>query len=81
MKPDDASKVDYSRAAVSERLQEVARLSDLRSENRLAYKIDMSRDAVSRRLRVVSDLRRDCLALARLGEANGLGRARREGGS
>ncbi len=68
--------VDYSPAAVSARLRQVARLSDLRAENRLAYKIDMAPTAISRRLRIVSDLRRDCLALVRLGEANGLGRAR-----
>ena len=68
--------VDYSPAAVSARLREVARLSDLRPENRLAYKVDMAPAAISRRLRMVSDLRRDCLALVRLGEANGLGRAR-----
>ncbi len=68
--------VDYSPAAVSVRPREVARLSDLAAENGLAYKVDMSPAAISRRLRIVSDLRRDCLALVRLGEANGLGRAR-----
>lgn len=68
--------VDYSSAAVSARLREVARLSDLSPEKRLSYKVDMSPAAISRRLRLVSDLRRDCLALVRLGEANGLGRAR-----
>ncbi len=66
--------IDYSPAAVTARLREVSRLSDLATEKRLACKIEMSSAAVTRRLRVVSMLRRDCLALVRLGEANGLGR-------
>ena len=70
------SRVDYSPAAVTARLKEVSRLSDLRPENRLACKVDMSPAAVTRRLRKVSMLRRSCLALVRIGEANGLGRAR-----
>ncbi len=71
------SRVDYSPGVVTARLQEVSRLSDLRSENRLACKVDMSPAAVTRRLRAVSMLRRGCLVLQRVGEANGLGRARR----
>ncbi len=67
------SRVDYSPAAVTARLREVRRLSDLTTENRLACKVDMSPAAVTHRLRVVSMLRRGCLALVRLGEANGLG--------
>jgi len=70
------NEVDYSAKAVTERLQEASRLSDLRAENRLAYKVDMSPAAVTRRLRAVSMLRDDCLKLVRIGEANGLGRAR-----
>lgn len=68
------SRTDYSTAAVTARLREVSRLSDLRTENRLAYKIDMSPPAVTRRLRTVSMLRRSCLTLVRIGEVNGLGR-------
>jgi len=70
------SKIDYSPGAVTFRLREVGRLSDLRTENRLAAKVDMSPAAVSRRLRVVAMLRRACLKLMRIGEANGLGRSR-----
>ena len=70
------SPIDYSPAAVTARLKEVSRQSDLRTENRLAYKVDMSPAAVTHRLQVVSMLRRDCLALVRIGERNGLGRAR-----
>lgn len=70
--------VDYSPEAVTERLREVDRLSDLRTENRLACKVDMSPAAVTRRLATVSMLRDACLELVRFGEANGLGRGRRD---
>jgi len=46
----------------------------------LAAKVDMSPEAVTRRLRKQSQLRDMCLALQRIGEANGLGRARRRDG-
>ena len=68
------SRVDYSPKAVTERLREVGRLSDLRPDRRLAQKVDMSPEAVTRRLRVVSMLRDSCLELMRIGRANGLGR-------
>jgi hypothetical protein len=71
------SKVDYTPAAVTSRLREVDRLSDLRSDHRLAAKVDMSPAAVGRRLRVVAMLRRDCLKLVRIGVANGLGGSKR----
>lgn len=67
------SKVDYSPAAVTARLREVGRLSDLSTGKRLANKVDMSPSALSRRLKTVSMLRRSCLKLVRIGEANGLG--------
>lgn len=73
------TKVDYSPEAVSARLREVARLTDLSPEKRLDYKIDYSPEAVSRRLRKASALRDACRKLVAVGEANGLGRAR--GGS
>ena len=71
-------RVDYSPEAVTERLREVERLSDLRTENRLACKVDMSPAGVTRRLRTVSMLRDSCLELMRIGQANGLGRGRRD---
>ena len=70
------SRVDYTPSAVTGRLREVGRLSDLRTANRLACKVEMSASAVTHRLRVVSMLRRACLALVRIGEVNGLGRQR-----
>jgi hypothetical protein len=68
------SRVAYSPEAVTERLREVGRLSDLRKDRRLAHKVDMSPEAVTHRLRVVSMLRGSCLELMRIGQANGLGR-------
>jgi hypothetical protein len=50
-------------AAVSARLREVARRSDLHRERRLETKVDMAPAAVSARLREASELRRLCLAL------------------
>ena len=41
------SEIDYTPSGVSSRLREVARLSDLRRENRLAVKVDMSPPAVA----------------------------------
>ncbi len=55
--------VDMSPAAISQRLRQVARHSDLRSAHRLSAKSDMSPEAVTRRLRTVSKMRRICLAL------------------
>lgn len=69
-------RVDMSPEAVTERLREMSRHSDLRPENRLAAKVDMSPQAVTRRLKKQAQLREMCLALQRIGEANGLGRAR-----
>lgn len=69
-------RVDMSPQAVTERVREMSRRSDLRPENRLAAKVDMSPRAVTRRLIKQSQLREMCLALQRIGEANGLGRAR-----
>ena len=63
------SKVDMSPEAVTERLREMSRLSDLRTENRLATKVDMSPAAVARRLRRQSELRRACLTWMKLGKA------------
>ncbi len=64
------SRPDMSPKAVAERLREMSRLSDLRSEKRLATKVDMSPRAVTRRLRQQSELRAVCLAWGRLGEAH-----------
>ena len=59
--------------AVTARLREMSRLSDLSPDKRLAAKVDMSSEAVSRRLRLQSRLRETCLKWQRVGEANGLG--------
>ena len=67
------SHVDMSPEAVTERLREVARRSDLRTENRLATKVDMSPEAVTRRLRLQSRLRDASLRWMKIGQANGLG--------
>lgn len=67
------STVDMSPEAVTERLREVSRLSDLRTSHRLAAKIDMSPAAVTRRLRRQSELRRTCLTWMKLGRAGGAG--------
>ena len=61
--------VDMSPEAVTERLREMSRRSDLRTAYRLVTKVDMSPEAVTRRLRRQSDLRRACLAWMKLGEA------------
>ena len=55
---------DMSRAAVSARLREVARLSDLRVEHRLATKVDMSPHGVSKRLHTVEQALALCRKLA-----------------
>jgi hypothetical protein len=65
--------VDMSPEAVTERLREMSRLSDLRTVNRLATKVDMSPEAVTRRLRRQSELRRACLRWMKLGEEGGVG--------
>ncbi len=59
--------------AVTERLREMSRLSDLRTENRLATKVDMSPEGVTRRLRRQSELRRACLVWMKLGKEGGIG--------
>jgi hypothetical protein len=65
-----------SPAAVTERLQRACAQSDLRSQRRLDYKLDMSASGITRRLEKVEALRRLCVELVRIGERNGLGRAR-----
>jgi hypothetical protein len=65
--------LDMSPAAVTERLREMSRLSDLRTAHRLAAKVDMSPAAVTRRLRRQSELRRTCLKWMKLGEEGGVG--------
>jgi hypothetical protein len=52
-------------AAVSARLREVGRLSDLGAERRLETKVDMGAAAVTRRLRAVAGLTALCLRLGR----------------
>ena len=49
--------------SIAARLDEVARLTDLRTENRLNAKIDYSPAAIARRLSQVAELRRLCLTL------------------
>ncbi len=56
--------VDMSADAVSARLAFVSKVSDLRSEARLAAKVDYSAAAVDKRIRQVAELRRLCLDLA-----------------
>ena len=68
--------VEMSRSAISDRLR-MAAACDLTEKRRLAAKIDLSGTAVLHRLQSVSRLRALCLHLVALGEANGLGRARR----
>ena len=58
---------DMSPEAISARLREVSRISDLRPERRLDGKIDMSPEGVASRLREASDLFALCLQLAELG--------------
>ncbi|MFP3941785.1 MAG: hypothetical protein ACLF0P_15935 [Thermoanaerobaculia bacterium] len=65
--------VDMSPEAVTQRLRELSRMSDLRTANRLAAKVDMSPEAVTRRLRRQSELRRTCLAWMELGKAGRVG--------
>jgi DNA-binding Lrp family transcriptional regulator len=67
------TRVDMSPEAVTERLREMSRLSDLRTTGRLATKVDMSPGAVTRRLRRQSELRRTCLTWMKLGKAAGGG--------
>lgn len=66
------SPLDMSPEAVSERLREMSRLSDLTATERLAAKVDVSPAAVTRRLRRQSALRRACLTWKRLGEEGGV---------
>jgi hypothetical protein len=51
--------------AVTQRLREASRQSDLTTTHRLRTKVDMSPDAVTRRLRTQSALRDACLAWGR----------------
>lgn len=60
---------DTSPEAISRRLREVSRLSDLRPERRLDSKIDMSPEGVTSRLREASDLFTLCVQLAEVGRA------------
>ena len=54
-----------SREAVTRRLREMSRRSDLSAARRLATKVDMSPAAVTRRLRVQAALREACLTWGR----------------
>jgi hypothetical protein len=54
-----------SREAVTQRLREMSRRSDLSASRRLATKVDMSPPAVTRRLRVQAALRAACLTWGR----------------
>jgi hypothetical protein len=54
-----------SREAVTRRLREMSRRSDLSASRRLATRVDMSPAAVTRRLRVQAALRDACLAWGR----------------
>lgn len=58
--------VSMSPDALAERLRTASDLTDLRTERRLLAKIDMSASGILSRLREVEQLRRTCLALARL---------------
>lgn len=58
--------VDLSPAAVSARLREVSRLSELDPARRLDAKLDLSPAGISRRLRQVSELNATCDWLQRL---------------
>ncbi len=55
--------------AVTARLREMSRRSDLRTRQRLATKVDLSAAGVTRRLRRLSELRDCCLRLGRWGRA------------
>ena len=57
------ARLDMSPAAVSARLREVGRLSDLSPATRLDAKLDMSPRGVSSRLREVSELLALCARL------------------
>lgn len=61
---------DTSPEAISRRLREVSRLSDLRPERRLDSKIDLSPEGVASRLREASDLYTLSLQLAELGASH-----------
>ena len=54
---------EMSASAITARLREVARLSDLTASRRLDTKIDLSPAGVTRRLREASDLLDLCLVL------------------
>lgn len=60
---------DTSPEAISRRLREVSRISDLRPDRRLDAKIDMSPEGVASRLREASDLYALCLELAEMGRS------------
>ena len=53
--------------ALTARLRELSRLTDLRTSERLATKVDVSPAAVTHRLRRLSELRDYCLRLGRWG--------------
>lgn len=56
---------DMAMSAVSARLRDVGRLSDLRVDRRLDTKVDMRSSSVTRRLRTVGSLTSLCLRLGR----------------
>jgi hypothetical protein len=68
---------DMAPASLTARLRLASARSDLRISRRLDCKLDMSAAGITSRLRKVEALRRFCLELVRIGERNGLGRARR----
>ena len=57
--------------ALTARLRELSRLSDLRRSERLATNVDVSPAAVTRRLRRLSELRDYCLRVGRWGRRVG----------
>lgn len=59
--------VDMAPAAVSHRLAEVGRMSDLAATRRMTTKVSMKPEDVSRRIARVSELRELCLALGQRG--------------
>jgi hypothetical protein len=61
------AKLDMTAAAVTRRLEQAAKLSDLRVERALEGKVSLAAEAVSARLRVVSELRKLGLRLKGLG--------------
>lgn len=64
--------IDLSAPAITARLREVAKQSDLQAEHRLVHKLDMTPAGITARLASVESLRRLCAALVEIGRKNGL---------